>query len=123
MIDSTRNIRFVLLIEKQRIKWQGAESIPEVDIAHAHVLDSYSTEDIAIGALKNYLCSLGAKLTWADVRPIEECAICGKDFDTSDWHKAVVLSSEAGTEECPVILGGEYPARFCTNCGEDINHG
>jgi len=116
MTDSTEDIRWVICEETQQCLWDSPESIPEVDIAGATVIDTYGTEEQAMDALKAYLSRLGATFTWADVLPIETCAICRKDFNTVDWHIAIVLSEEAGTEENPEILDATYPARFCTNC-------
>lgn len=120
--DSTVNSRFVLCIEKQRCLWDSPKNIPEVDIKFATVLGYYGAEEPAIDALKTYLSHLGTTPTWADVRPIEECAICRKDFNTVDWHMAVVLSQEAGTKECPEVLDVKYAARLRTNC-EPCDHG
>jgi hypothetical protein len=108
--------RWVLCIEQQRCIWTDPKELPEVDIAYASVLGSYLTKEAAIDALTSYLRQVESSATWADVRLTEECADCGKDFNAADWHKALALSLEQGSEECPEILEVEYPARFCPQC-------
>jgi len=70
-----------------------------------------------MAAALKLLSTIGAKATYADVRPIEECAICGADFDTSrGHHHTLTVSEESGTEECPQVLNVWYVARFCQSC-------
>lgn len=118
MSATTEGTRWVLCIEQERCIWRDSDSIPEVDIDVAYQLDSYDTEDQAISGLSGYLAQLGAKAVWSDVRPTEECAGCGNDFNTAEWHMAVALSEERGPEDAPDVLAVEYPARFCPSCGE-----
>lgn len=109
--------RFVLWDEIQRCLWSSAESMPEVDIAMGSELDQYADQDSAMAAALKLLSTIGATATYADVRPIEECAKCGADFDTSRGHHHVlVVSEESGPETAPEELNVWYVARFCPSC-------
>jgi hypothetical protein len=94
--------------------------MPEVNIAIAYQINSYENNKCALDALNAYLLQINAKATWADVRPIEECAICGEDFNTTESHQTLALSVETGTDEAPELIEIEYPARFCRDCVPSI---
>jgi hypothetical protein len=108
--------RWVLLDETQKCIWGAPNEMPEVDIQLAVWLGNYCCEQHALEACDNYLSLAGATAKWSDVRPIESCAICDKDFSTTSWHKVLTLSVERGDELDPVIIDGTYPARFCNQC-------
>lgn len=108
--------RWVLCIEQQKYIFDNP-ALPEVDIAYAVQLDSYSTKQHALEAVDRYLVAAGAVATWSDVRPTEECACCGCDIDTTETHQCLSLTIETGPEESPEVLElGGYPARFCSSC-------
>ena len=110
--------RFVLCDEIKTCVWGSPEEMPEVDISIAYQIDTYSTQESAEIAGRHLLEKVGAKPTWADVRPIEECAKCSCDFDTREPHHTLSLTEEAGDESNPEILGGWYMARLCRGCAD-----
>jgi len=106
--------RIVFMDETQVCHWGG--EIAEVEIQSARVLGEYCGEACADTALALYLSTAGAVATWADVRPIESCAICGNDFPTDRPHRVLTLSKETGPETDPEKVDVYYPARFCPGC-------
>lgn len=116
--------RFVLLDEKQATIWRTPSDIPEIDITLASVLATFATYREALQAAEKLLIGKSATPTWADVRPIEECAHCGADFDTRQRHHALALTEESGDETNPKVLQGWYVARLCPACGafEECGH-
>ena len=110
--------RWVLLIETQKCLWTSPDA-PEVHIAFAEELASYSCEQDALQAIDRYLSAIGALVKWSDVRPIEECARCGADIDTTKQHKVLTMAIEVMAVDAPVTLEAEYPARFCNSCSPD----
>lgn len=66
--------RFSLCDEKQSVIWQSPPGITEVDIAFASEIDMFATYAEASQAAEKLLTGKSAKPTWADVRPLEECA-------------------------------------------------
>lgn len=109
--------RFVLLDEKQSCVWQSPSEMPEVYIAFANVINTFPTYEDATDAARQLLAEKGARATYADVRPIEECALCGSDFATRQSHHTLVVNEEIGDETNPQILRGWYVARCCPGCG------
>lgn len=113
--------RWAICIEYGRCVWTGPDAMPEVDISYADLLCSYETEARAREELNALLLKLHVKATWADVRPIEECGSCGKDFDTAQSHPTIALSAEIGPDDCPVVLDVEYPCRICPECATSFD--
>lgn len=111
------NTRFLLLDEVQTCLWESSNAMPEVDIAIASVLDTFTTYNEATGAAMSLLDRIGAKPTFADVRPLEQCARCSSDFNTNAPHHTLVVSEEAGEETSPEIINVWYVARVCQDCG------
>jgi hypothetical protein len=109
-------VRWVLLDEIQKCIWESPTCIPEVDIESATFLHYYCCEQHAMKGVDEYLSQVGAKAQWSDVRPIETCACCDEDFDTTTWHRVLTLSIEKGLDTDPVIIDATYVARFCTKC-------
>jgi hypothetical protein len=109
-------MRWLLLIEVQRCIWDSPAALPDVDIRDATVLHSYKSREEASVAAKAYLAEVGAEAIGADVRPIEACACCGKDFETHRWHSTLTISEESGPETAPEVLEVDYVARFCGKC-------
>ena len=110
--------RFVIFHEPQKCIGVSPDATPEIDITVSTEIERFSSKDAAENYLLNYLAQRGAKPTWADVRPIEECARCGRDFETRDRHLAITLSHERGGEsfqDCEE-LEFWYVARFCPEC-------
>ena len=89
---------------------------PEVDISFAYVLGEYCAEDHALDAIASYLDERKAKMTWADVSPVEICACCGKNFATAGRHLTLTLMELSGPDETPNIHDSKYVARFCRTC-------
>jgi hypothetical protein len=106
------------LDEKQSVSWRSPSDMPEVDIAFASELAAFATYADAFQAAEKLLTKKSATPTWADVRPIEECACCGTDFDTRQPHHVLVLTEEAGDEMDPEVLQAWYVARLCPACGK-----
>lgn len=113
---TTDDRRWLLVIEIQKCCWASPEEMPEVDIQYAEVIASYSCEQDAYTALNKYLNQVSATAQWSDVRPVETCACCGADLDTTKWHKVLVLSVEEGNPYNPDFVDVKYPARFCNGC-------
>jgi hypothetical protein len=107
---------FVLCMETQMCIWESPTSLPEVDIQEATCLSCYCCKEHAMDGVQKYLLQVGAKPLWSDVRPIETCACCEKDFDATRSHKTLVLSVEEGPFTSPTTLEVEYVARFCNKC-------
>lgn len=114
--DVETSRRWVLMEEIQACIWESAEVIPAVDIEGSIELDHYCNAQDALHAVDRYLTVAGASAQWSDVRPIETCACCGADFDTTKWHKVLTLTVEEGAFDDPKVLDAAYPARFCTKC-------
>lgn len=108
--------RWVLSVETQACMWTSPDAFPIVDISDAQVLAYHCSEAHAMESVQNYLRDAGARVSWADVRPVETCACCGEDFDASKWHKTLSLTVEAGRFDDPDVLDASYPARFCNRC-------
>ena len=106
--------RTVFLDEIQVCHWN--DNLPEVEIQSAQVLGDFCCKSCASSALDRYLSKIGAIATWADVRPIETCAICAKHFSTERPHRTLTLSEETGPETGSEMLYRGYPARFCPDC-------
>jgi hypothetical protein len=112
--------------EPQRCIWASPSERPEIDIyPHATDLRRHGDQEAAVSWLLSFLAGLGAEATWADVRPIEECAKCKADFPTAERHSCVTLlhewltpDGEPDTDQGP--LGCEYVARFCPTCSEEL---
>ena len=64
----------------------------------------------------HYLRQISTKAEWSAVRPINTCAYCEKDFDTTQWHKVLAVSMETGEFDSPQLLNVDCVARFCSNC-------
>jgi len=111
VLDEDR--RWTIAIETQKCIWGSPTSLPEVDIQFADGLGIYCSEQHANEKIAEYLLLAGAKATWADVRPIELCACCGTDFDTTDWHKVLTLIEENADFKPRSV---KYAARFCQAC-------
>ena len=111
---SANGKRWLIVHEVQTCHW--GNGLPEVEIHHAQVLSNYCTEEHALAALDTYLVQVGAVAKWSDVRPIEECARCGRDIDTKRAHSVITVSVETDSETDPEILDCKYPARFCDTC-------
>lgn len=109
---------FSLCVGVQFIETQP-DGVPVVDyVGCVQELDAYATMEAACIAVDNYLTQLGAVATWSDVGPIERCACCSCDIDTSKPHKVLDLSECVGRHDDDTIdvIDGWYPARFCNSC-------
>ena len=115
-LDLDLKRRWVLLVETQMCIWESVNSMPEVDISQAHVIEYYQSRQDALQGIQTYLTMATATAQWSDVRPTETCACCGSDIDTSKWHEVLALTVEEGPIDNPVLLDAQYPARFCTGC-------
>jgi hypothetical protein len=109
--------RFSLCMETQFIEWPADGGMPIVDfLGCSDELNTYDSEDKALDAIDKYLAQVGATVEWSDVRPIETCACCKCDIDTSKSHKVLSLCTEVGPDEDITLLNVDYPARFCNVC-------
>ena len=109
--------------EPQRCTWTSPNERPEIDIApHATELFSAEWEHEAREFLSRLFASVGARTTNADVRPIEQCARCRRDFETSERHTCIALLYELRSDEGePLeVVKAEYPARFCPACSRRL---
>lgn len=109
--------RFELLNEVQACLWRSPADVPEVEVRYAEIIESFLSYEDALLAAKKLLATVHAQPTFADVRPIEECAKCGADFDTRNSHHTLVISEESGDQTNPQIVQVWYVARFCCGCG------
>ena len=117
MIDWGAERRWVLANENQMCIWTTPSSIPEVDIANAFSFSYFCCEKHALRALEEYLLLSGSIAQWSDVRPKEVCASCQRDFNTTTWHRVLVLSIEkGGLDESPELIDIRYAARYCNIC-------
>lgn len=107
--------RWVLALNIQKSIWTSNQ-LPEIAIQYETVLGYYCNQQNIYKAVEDYLLHAGAKTQWSDVRPIEICACCEEDLDTTSWHQVLSVTEEQGAEDAPTVVDGEYPARFCTNC-------
>jgi hypothetical protein len=110
--------RYVLLDEVQRCIWNSPSEVSEIAISIAYAIDDYATGMEAIAAAEKLVIAMGGSTTYADVRPIEECAICGADFDTTRLHHTITVSHEEGPTDSPTILAVSYVARICARCSD-----
>jgi hypothetical protein len=116
-MDNTKSW-FSLGVATQFIELQP-DGMPVVDfVGVVQELDEYATMDDACVAIDSYLAQLGAKATWSDVGPVEKCACCDSDIDTSKPHKVLDLTECVGPFEDDTVqpIDGWYPARFCNSC-------
>jgi hypothetical protein len=110
---------WLFCVNTERTIWpaQAGSEIPELEVSSSRVLGEYCSYPCARDAAEKYLSTAGAKATWSDVRPIEECAVCGADVDTSKDHTALSLEEAEGLIDAPEPTGNvRYPARFCSQC-------
>lgn len=107
---------WVLANETQMCIWASPTEMPEVDIENAVSFAYYCSEQHAKEAIAEYLLQIGATEQWSSVRPIETCASCEQDFDTTTWHQVLVLSEENGPITNPEPIDYWYVARFCNKC-------
>ena len=117
------NERFVIFHEPSKCIWSSPDAIPEVDITVSTEIERFCSKDAAENYLLDYLAQRGANPTWADVRPIEECARCERDFETRERHLAITLIHERGGEsfeDCEE-LDCWYVARFCPECAAIVD--
>lgn len=109
--------RWELSDETQVCIWSSPTATPEIDfLGVVQVLDYFCCEEHALRGVNKYLTLAGATAQWSDVRPVETCACCGTDFDTTRWHKVLALSVEEGPLYDPDYIDVTYPARFCNKC-------
>lgn len=111
---------WAVLHETQRCAWIAPPvNTGAVNIDEAMALGEHDGKAEAIAQINGILERLKARATWADVRPIEECAKCGQDFKTSEWHSAIALMHEQQESDGVPVgdpLSSEYAARFCPSC-------
>lgn len=107
---------WMLTNETQKIDQVGESCIPAIDIEEAESFAYYCSEEHALCAVNDYLLLAGATPQWSGVDPIETCACCGANIDTSQFHRVLVLSVESGTWDDMVQEDCSYPARFCNTC-------
>jgi hypothetical protein len=88
------------------------------------VISEHDTKESAGERLMALLGKVGGRATWAGVRPIEECAKCGADFNTSERHSCLAFLQEKHTGDQETLeielLSCDYPARFCPVCSREI---
>lgn len=108
--------RWSLVNETQVCIWESPNDMPEVDIQDAVDIASYCGEEHALNGLKDYLLQINAVAQWSDVRPIETCACCEEDFDTTQPHKVLVLSRDVIDGDDIQQFDVKYAARFCNQC-------
>ena len=105
--------RWVLQSETQTFIFDTFAT-PEVSVSDCFVLDMYETEAAALDAVHSYLATCGAVAAWADIGPVEACACCQADLQTTTSH--ATLTQERGPEDAPEVIDVWYPARFCNTC-------
>lgn len=108
--------RYSLQDSVERTIWSAPNEMPEVDVAYAEDMATFCCEAHAMQGVDDHMKALGGRPTWADVRPLEECAVCGCDFDTNSRHHAMVLVCETGEALEPQMLDLKYAARICGTC-------
>lgn len=106
--------------ETQRCAWIAPPvNAGAIDISEATVLGEHDGEAAAIAQITQLLERIKARATWADVRPWEQCAKCGEDFKTSEWHSVIALMHERQDDNSVPVgdpLSAKYAARFCPSC-------
>lgn len=108
--------RWVLTNETQVCIWDSRTDTSEVDIQDAESFAYYCCEAHALEGIKDHLLQISAEAKWSDVRPIESCACCNADFDTTRPHKVLVLSRDVVDGDDVQLFDINYPARFCNKC-------
>jgi len=111
---------WVLLSDSQSCIWESPTAIPEIETHESVFLQYFCSEQHILVAVEEYLRLAGATATWADVRPIEICAICGVDFDTTKPHQVLTVLHEEGDEFDPELIRASYAARFCRECAPKL---
>jgi hypothetical protein len=109
--------RLALTDAAQRIVWGDAGDAAEVDIREATEFAYFCCSGHARAEVRNMLALIGAEPKWSDAQPIEACAACGADIDTSDWHRVLGITDERGplhTPDAKTLV--QCPARFCSSC-------
>lgn len=114
--ELSTGIIWALANETQMCIWASPTALPEVDIQIATTFAYYCCEQHAKAAIEEYLLQIGATEKWSDVRPIETCACCNQDFDTTTWHEVLALSKERGPAANSEPMDYWYVARFCNKC-------
>ena len=109
------SLRWVLQTETQTCIFDTGVT-PEVSITDCFELDTYDTEVAALDAVHSYLATCGAVVMWADIGPVETCACCQSDLETTTSHATLTLSQERGPEDTSNVIDVWYPARFCNAC-------
>lgn len=109
-------VRWSVCIETGKCVWESPGSMPIAYIQNAYCLGQFCNELHAMETVNDYLMQVGADALWSDVRPIETCACCKNDFDTTVSHKVLALHIERGPLHAIEMLEVEYVARFCPKC-------
>lgn len=58
----------------------------------------------------------GLSLTFSNVILHGKCAKCGTEFETDNWHEALMMTIEKGPKSAPILMGGVHLSRICPTC-------
>jgi len=109
--------RLALTDATQRIVWNDAGEVPQIAIREATEFAYFCCSGHARAEVRSMLALIGAEPKWADARPVEACAACGADIDTSHWHRVLGITDERGPLHSPDTKTlVQCPARFCSSC-------
>ena len=108
--------RWSLVNEIQVCICKSPAEVSEVDVQDAVQIASYCCEEHALEALSDYLQQINAVAQWSDIGPIETCACCQADLDTTRPHRVIVLSRDVIDGDDVQEFDVQYPARLCNKC-------
>lgn len=111
-------IRYVLTSTIQKADFSDPIS-PAVNIGDVLSQGNYCCEEHALETAQYFLDGTygpGLSLTFSNVILVGKCAKCGTEFETDNWHKALMMTIEKGPKSAPILLGGVHLSRICPTC-------
>ena len=111
-------IRYILKASIQKAACSD-QTRPSVINVEAISEGKFCSEEHALEAAQYYLDDTygpDLNLTFSNVIPTANCAKCGTEFETDNWHEALMMTIETGPISAPKVLGGVHLARICPTC-------
>lgn len=116
--DIGEEIRYVLTSSIQKADFSDQCS-PAINIGYVLSQGKFCCEEHALEAAEYFLdVTYGPdlSLTFSNVILYGKCAKCGTEFETDNWHEALMMTIEKGPKSAPTLLGGVHLSRICPTC-------
>jgi len=116
--DLGEEIRYVLTSTIQKADFSD-QSSPAVNIGDVLSEGKFCCEEHALEGAQYFLDGTygpGLSLTFSNVQLTANCAKCGTEFETDNWHEALMMTIEKGPKSAPTLLGGVHLSRICPIC-------